>query len=344
MVGVAKLNISLAAFLCEGCGGILQINTVPGTAQAANEGDTMLEIAIMLEGQNGLNWARWQQIVRLVEELGFVGLYRSDHFTNANAPDLDSLELWTSLTWLACNTSRIEFGPLVTPFSFRHPVFTARIASAVDDLSGGRLTLGMGAGWQDREHQLFGFDLLDIKERFDRFEEGMEVVTRLLQSNKPVTFDGQYYKIRGATLLPRPQRKGGPRILVGGGAGKRTLAAVARYASEWNCVMELPQDFARMSARLTDTLVSAGREPESVRRSMMTGIVFGKDDAALKEKLSSRKRTVEELQAHGTVAGSPSQVREQLNVLEAAGLQRVMLQWLDLDDLAGLEALAKAVL
>jgi alkanesulfonate monooxygenase SsuD/methylene tetrahydromethanopterin reductase-like flavin-dependent oxidoreductase (luciferase family) len=108
--------------------------------------------------------------------------------------------------------------------------------------------------------------------------------------------------------------------------------------------MELPQDFARMSARLTDTLVSAGREPESVRRSMMTGIVFGKDDAALKEKLSSRKRTVEELQAHGTVAGSPSQVREQLNVLEAAGLQRVMLQWLDLDDLAGLEALAKAVL
>jgi F420-dependent oxidoreductase-like protein len=304
----------------------------------------MLEIAIMLEGQNGLNWPRWQKIVRLVEELGFVGLYRSDHFTNAHAPDLDSLELWTSLTWLACNTSRIEFGPLVTPFSFRHPSFTARIASAVDDLSGGRLTLGLGAGWQEREHQLFGFDLLDMKERFDRFEEGMEVVTRLLQSDEPVTFDGQYYQIRGATLLPRPQRAGGPRILVGGGAGKRTLAAVARYASEWNCVMELPQDFAQMSARLTDVLVSAGRNPETVRRSMMTGIVFGKDDAALKEKLSVRKRTVEELQSHGWVAGSPGQVKHQLHVLENAGLQRVMLQWLDLDDLAGLEALAKAVL
>lgn len=303
----------------------------------------MLEIAIMIEGQNGLNWGRWQKIVRLVEELGFVGLYRSDHFTNANSPDLDSLELWTSLTWLACNTRRIEFGPLVTPFSFRHPAFTARIASAVDDLSGGRLTLGLGAGWQEREHHLFGFDLLDIKERFDRFEEGMEVVTRLLQSDEPVTFDGKYYQIRDATLLPRSQRKGGPRILVGGGAGKRTLAAVARYASEWNCVMELPQDFSRMSARLTDTLVSAGRKPESVRRSMMTGIVFGKDDTALKEKLSIRKRTVEELQARGAVAGSPSQVRVQLNVLEEAGVQRVMLQWLELDDLAGLEALAKAV-
>ena len=91
----------------------------------------MLEIAIMLEGQNGLTWSRWQKIVRLVEELGFVGLYRSDHFTNSNAPDLESLELWTSLTWLACNTQRIEFGPLVTPFSFRHPVFTARRALAV---------------------------------------------------------------------------------------------------------------------------------------------------------------------------------------------------------------------
>ena len=123
----------------------------------------MLEIAVMIEGQNGLNWARWQRIARLAEEAGFVGLFRSDHFTNGNPPDLDSLELWTSLTWLADNTKRIEFGPLVTPFSFRHPAFTTRMAAAVDDLSGGRLTLGLGAGWQEREHALFGFDLLPLK-------------------------------------------------------------------------------------------------------------------------------------------------------------------------------------
>ena len=103
----------------------------------SEEGVLMLEIAIMIEGQYGLTWSRWQKIARLVEELGFVGLYRSDHFTNSNPPDLKSLELWTSLTWLADNTNRIEFGPLVTPFSFRHPVHTARMASAVDDLSGG---------------------------------------------------------------------------------------------------------------------------------------------------------------------------------------------------------------
>ncbi len=303
----------------------------------------MLEIAIMIEGQNGLTWSRWQKIVRLVEELGFVGLYRSDHFTNSNAVDLDSLELWTSLTWLADHTSRIEFGPLVTPFSFRNPVFTARMASAVDDLSNGRLTLGLGAGWQEREHQLFGFDLLDIKPRFDRFEEGMQVVTRLLQSDEPVTFDGHYYQLRGATLLPRPQRQGGPRILIGGDGEKRTLPAVVRYADEWNCVMLLPEVFAQKNTLLTEMLTAAGRKPEAVRRSMMTGCVFGKDAAALNEKVVVRKRTLDELQARGIVAGNASQVREQLAVLEAAGLQRIMLQWLDLDDLDGLQALAKAV-
>ncbi|GAB4457682.1 MAG: LLM class F420-dependent oxidoreductase [Anaerolineales bacterium] len=304
----------------------------------------MLEIAIMIEGQNGLNWARWQRIARLVEELGFAGLFRSDHFTNSNPPDLDSLELWTSLTWLADHTSRIEFGPMVTPFSFRHPVHTARMASAVDDLSGGRLVLGLGGGWQEREHHLFGFDLLDMKPRFDRFEEGMEVVTRLLQSDEPVTFEGKYYQLRGARLLPRPQRPGGPRILVGGNGSRRTLSLVVRYASEWNCNFITMQQFSEVNGRLTELLLGAGRNPNSVRRSLMTGCVFGKDDAALKEKIAARKRTFDELRQRGIVVGNASQVREQLHEMEQAGLQRVLLQWLDLDDLAGLEALAKAVL
>jgi len=304
----------------------------------------MLEIAIMIEGQNGLNWARWQRIVRLVEELGFAGLYRSDHFTNGNPPDLDSLELWTSLTWLADNTKRIEFGPLVTPFSFRHPSHTARMASAVDDLSNGRLTLGLGAGWQDREHNLFGFNLLDVSSRFDRFEEGMEVITSLLKSDKPVTFDGNYYQIRGATLLPRPQRNGGPRILVGGNGEKRTLSAAVRYADEWNCIFLTPADFSKLNSRLSEMLVSAGRKPESVRRSMMTECVFGKDDASLKERLAEQNQTVEQLQEQGIITGNQAQVKEQLQQYEEAGLQRIMLQWLNLDAIEGLEALAKAVL
>jgi len=303
----------------------------------------MLEIAIMIEGQNGLTWPRWQKIVRMVEELGFVGLYRSDHFTNANPPDQESLELWTSLTWLACNTTRIEFGPLVTPFSFRHPAFTARMASAVDDLSNGRLTLGLGAGWQEREHHLYGFDLLGPKERFDRFEEGLQVVTGLLQSDEPLTFDGRYFQVRGGTLLPRPQRPGGPRILIGGD-GRRTLTNVARYANEWNCVMLTPQNFDRKNALLNEKLNEHGRSLGSVRRSMMTGCIFGKDEIALRDKLSARTQTVKQLHERGMVVGNSSEVKEQLQELEQVGLQRVMLQWLDLDDLDGLEALAKTVL
>ena len=304
----------------------------------------MLEIAVMIEGQNGLTWPRWQRIVRLAEDLGFVGLFRSDHFTNSDPPDMESLELWTSLTWLAGNTKRIEFGPLVTPFSFRHPVHTARMAAAVEELSQGRLVLGLGAGWNDREHDLFGFDLLEPKSRFDRFEEGMQVVTSLLQNDGPVTFEGQFYQLRGATLLPRPLRPGGPRILIGGNGVKRTLTYVVRFASEWNCVMLLPDEFARLNTRLSEMLVEAGREPQSVRRSMMTGCVFGTDDAALNRKINFYGKTLKEIQQRGVVAGSSDAIKEQLQALEETGLQRIMLQWLDLDDLQSLEALAKTIL
>jgi alkanesulfonate monooxygenase SsuD/methylene tetrahydromethanopterin reductase-like flavin-dependent oxidoreductase (luciferase family) len=252
--------------------------------------------------------------------------------------------LWTSLTWLASNTKRIEFGPLVTPFSFRHPVHTARMAAAVDDLSYGRLVLGLGAGWNQREHEIFGFDLLEVNARFDRYREGLEVVTCLLQSDTSVTFDGQYYQLRGAILLPRPQRPGGPRILIGGNGIKRTLPFVVNYASEWNCVSLSPDKFASSSQRLDEMLVEAGREPKSVRRSMMTGCAFGKDNAALKKKLNMYGRTVDELQKRGDVAGSLGSIQEQLKALEQAGLQRIMLQWLDLDDLESLQVLAKGIL
>ncbi len=305
----------------------------------------ILEIAVMIEGQRGLTWPRWQRITRLVEDAGFAGLYRSDHFVASEPPEMESLDLWASLTWLASNTERIEFGPLVTPFSFRHPVHTARMAAAVDDLSNGRLVLGLGAGWNAREHKMFGFDLLDVNERFERYQEGMEVVTRLLQSEAPVTFEGNYYQLRDAILLPRPQRPGGPRILVGGNGVKRTLPFVVRYTSEWNCVSLTPEQFARINQQLDEMLVAAGREPGSVRRSMMTGCIFGKDESSLKNKLPMyRAGTVEELQQRGEVAGSLSAIKDQLHILEQAGLQRIMLQWLDLDDLENLEELAKGIL
>ena len=168
----------------------------------------MIEIAIFLEGQNGLTWPKWQRLAKAVEDFGFIGFYRSDHFTNASPPDKDSLDCWVSLTWLASHTKRIEFGPLVSPVSFRHPTFTARMGAAVDDLSNGRLILGLGAGWQEREHNNYGWDLLEIRDRFDRFEEGVEVITQLLNSDQPVDYQGQYFRLQEGILLPRPQRPG----------------------------------------------------------------------------------------------------------------------------------------
>ncbi len=299
------------------------------------------EIAIMVEGQNGLNWPRWQRMAQAVEALGFAGLYRSDHFTNAEPPDKDSLELWISLAWLATHTRRIEFGPLVTPFSFRHPVFVARMAKEVDDLSGGRLILGMGAGWQEREHRMFGFDLLSLRERMERFQEGLEVVSRLLRSPDRVTFHGRYYHLEEAILLPRPRRPGGPPLLVGGNGPRRTLPLAARYADEWNGVYLPVERYAALHARLDALLEAEGREPAQVRRSLMTGLVFGRTDAELRERLGGRDAAA--LQARGLVVGTAAQVADQVARWAEVGAQRVMLQWLDLDDLDGLEALAQAL-
>lgn len=303
----------------------------------------MIEIAIMVEGQNGLNWPRWQKLARLVEDLGFVGLYRSDHFTNANPPDLDSLELWVSLTWLASHTGRIEFGPLVSPVSFRHPTLTARMASAVDDLSGGRLTLGLGAGWQEREHAHYGWDLLPLPDRFARFEEGLEVVSRLLQQAEPVNFSGRYYRLQEAVLLPRPSRPGGPPILIGGNGRQRTLPLVARYATEWNAVFIPAGQVASLNRELDQLLLANGRPPHTVRRSLMTGTFFGRTEAEVEQKIARTRRTASELRQRGLLVGTLPQLAEHLAELAQAGLQRVMLQWLDLDDLEGLTALAQLI-
>lgn len=302
----------------------------------------MLEVAIMIEGQTGLTWQRWQRIAQAVEALGFVGLYRSDHFTDSNPPDQDALELWISLAWLASHTRRIEFGPLVAPLSFRHPAIMVRQAAAVDDLSGGRLTLGLGAGWQEREHHNFGFELLGIPQRFARFKEGLEILTGLLRDDHPITFNGTYYQMHDAVLLPRPQRAGGPPLLIGGKGKRRTLPLAARFADEWNCVSTPPAAFAELNAHLDTLLLQEGRQPAAVRRSLMTSVIFGADDMQVQHKLNERNAV--ELQAKGAVIGTSSAVVDQLGKYAEVGVQRIMLRWLDLDDMAGLEMLAQRVL
>jgi len=316
----------------------------------------MVAISIMIEGQNGLTWPRWKRIVKEVEELGFAGLFRSDHFTNASPPDKDSLEMTVSLTYLADHSQRLHFGPLVAPVSFRDPRMLARQAAALDDLSGGRMILGVGAGWQEREHHLFGYNLGDLRTRMARLEEGLEVITRLLRSDEPVTYEGRFFQLRGAILLPRPQRPGGPDIQIGGNGPKRTLPLVARYANRWNGTFISVDDFRERSAILDQLLLVAGRDPADVRRSAMLSLYFGRDMAELDRRLSWRHdeakyagkpldAVIEDLKASGgIIAGTPGEVIEQIKAYDNAGADELMLQWFDLDDIDGLRAFAGSVL
>src|SRR5918995_896874 len=251
----------------------------------------------MVEGQEGIGWDRWRRLGRAVEGLRYAGLYRSHHFPNRRTGSYqDALELWSSLTWLADNTRRIEFGPLVSPVSFRHPVITAWQASAVDNLAGGRLRLGLGAGWNEWEHQTFGFEVLGTDRRFVRFEEGLEVVTRLLRNDEPVSFEGEFYRLNDALLMPRSPRPGGTPVVVGG---------------------------------------------NGVRRTLPPRVLFGHTEADVDRKLEG------ELRHHlpaAVLAGTTGEIVERLGHLSEAGVQRVMLQWLEVDDIASLEAMSHSVL
>lgn len=316
----------------------------------------MVAISIQIEGQDGLTWPRWKKLVSEVESLGFAGLYRSDHFTNARPPDKASLEMIVSLAYLADHTQHVTFGPLVSPFSFRHPMLLARQAAALDDLSDGRMYLGLGAGWQEREHTLFGLDLGDIPTRMARLEEGLEVITRLLNSDGPVTFDGRFYQLREATLLPRPQRPGGPRILLGGNGIKRTLPLAAKYADAWNGNFLSPQTFRERSIALDALLSAAGRKPTDVRRSVMLSLYFGSDKLELDRALDWRRNvpdladlsldaTIEAIKARGgDLVGLPEHIVQQVQTYVDAGVDELMLQWFDMDDIHGLRTFAESVL
>lgn len=315
----------------------------------------MVALSIMIEGQDGLTWPRWKRLVSEVESLGFAGLFRSDHFTNPKLPDEASLEMIVSLTYLADHTQRIHFGPLVAPISFRNPPLLARQAAALDDLSNGRMILGVGAGWQEREHTLFGYELGDIPTRIARLEEGLEVITRLLHSNEPVTFEGKFFRLHEATLLPRPQRSGGPDILLGGNGVKRTLALVAKYANIWNAVFLSPDDFRERCTILDSLLQQVGRKQGDVKRTMMDGLTFARDTQELEHKLGqlrtqpehankSSQELLATLRSHNLIVGTPAMIVQQIKAYGEAGVEELMLQWFDTDDIDGLRAFAESVL
>lgn len=301
-----------------------------------------IDVSIMIEGQDGLSWPRWQRIARAADELGFAGLYRSDHFTNPEGPFKDAIETWVSLAWLASNTSRISFGTMVSPVSFRNPSILGWQAATIDALSGGRLRLGVGAGWQAREHNSFGFELGDIPERFARFEDALRVLIALTRSSEPSTYEGEYFQIRDAMINVRSPRADGTPITIGGNGPKRTLPLVAKYADEWNAVYPRLKDYPALSARLDSLLEDEGRPSSAVKRTTMSRLMVGKDDADLASRIDPAK--LADLKERDAPVGTPSEVVQKLGEYAEAGIEGVMLQLFDFDDITMLETFAAEVL
>lgn len=317
----------------------------------------MMEVSAQIEGV-GLTWDRWKPMVPELERLGFAGIYRSDHL--ASPPDgsivIDWLELVVSLTYLADHTQRARFGSLVAPVSFREPAMLARQASAIDDLSGGRMVLGLGTGWVDGEHQMFGYELGDMETRFARLEEALEVITRLLRSDEPVSYEGRFYQLRSALLLPRPRRPGGPPIMIGGIGPKRTLPLVARFADIWNSTALPPEEFRRRSIVLDDLLRKNGRQPGDVRRTIMVAVVCGRDEPEMERQVrwlrmipdlaDAPLETLLEFMRTQIAAliGTPDEVAQEMGAYAEAGVEELMVQWFATDDIGGLALIAERVL
>ena len=300
-------------------------------------------IGLMIEGQHGLTWERWDNILRTAERSGYQSVFRSDHFTERADEDFDSLEAWVSLTYAASHTQTLEFGVLVSPITFRHPSLLARMAAQVDDLSDGRLTLGMGTGWMEREHHNFGIPFPPLTTRYAMLKDGLEVVTRLFLSDKPVSYQGEHFQLHDAILLPRPLREGGPHILIGGNGRNKTLSLAAEYADEWNAVFIDAATYRDLNGHLNDLLAEWDRAAGEVTRSLMTQVTFAKDEAAL--DLLKNGKSLDELRRGGrSLAGTPSMLVDQIGEYLEAGCQRFMLQWIDLDDLEGIERMGSDVL
>jgi F420-dependent oxidoreductase-like protein len=298
-----------------------------------------IQLAVMIEGQEGLTWARWQALARTVEDGDFDALFRSDHLTGLfGDPTRPSLDTWASLTWLASHTRRIRFGPLVCPLTFYHPALLAKRAAAVAELSGGRLDLGIGAGWHEGEHAMFGIPFPPLKERMDRFECGARVI-RALWQGRPVTLEQPYYPLREAQSFPLPPGGAVP-LIVGGRGERRTLRVVAEHADEWNLTRVTVEEYAAKCRVLEEHCRAVGRDPATIRRSLMVPIIAGRTAAEVAARLARARAAFPRLpenadgwRSAGFLYGGIDEIRRDVARWQAAGMSRLMLQVLDMTDL-----------
>jgi F420-dependent oxidoreductase-like protein len=299
----------------------------------------------MTEPQQGLSYDELARAVRHAEAVGFEAFFRSDHYGSfPGADDHPTTDAWTTLGGLARETTRIRLGTLVSPVTFRHPGSLAKQVVTVDEMSGGRVEVGVGSGWNESEHAQLGLSFPPVGERFDMLEEELEILHGLWREPDGWSFEGRHWQIRGAHARPRPVQQPHPPIIVGAGGKPRSIRMAARWADEYN-VNGVDPDQARSIRRALDEACEAeGRPPGSVVFSIMAATVVGATDADVQDRVESMLRLfglsgdraaawLEERRGRRLV-GTPDMVLERIREYEAAGVQRVMLQdWLphDLD-------------
>src|SRR4051812_36816129 len=284
-------------------------------------------------------------VARRTEETGFDAFFRSDHYLTMGGDGLPGpTDAWVTLAGLARETSRIRLGTLMTAGTFRLPGPLAISVAQVDQMSGGRVELGIGAGWFEAEHTAYGIPFPSLGERFDRYEEQLTVVTGLWATPPGETFDfdGTHYRLADSPALPKPVQPGGIPIIVGGSGKKRTPRLAARYAAEFNVPFASAADNARLFDGVRSACADEGRDPSSVVYSSALVLCVGRDEAELAPRAATIGREVDELRAHG-VAGTPSEAVDVLGRYAEAGAQRCYLQVLDLSDLDHLDLVAGEV-
>jgi alkanesulfonate monooxygenase SsuD/methylene tetrahydromethanopterin reductase-like flavin-dependent oxidoreductase (luciferase family) len=276
-----------------------------------------MRIALMVEGQEGVSWEQWLALAEACEEHGIDSMFRSDHYLSLADPDRVASDAWTLLGALAARTERLRLGTLVSPVTFRHPAVVAKAAATVDHVSGGRVEVGMGAGWMDDEHERFGIPFPETTERVRLFAEHLEHVDRQLRDDPLVV------------QKPRPP------LIVGGSAARGTAEPAVRFADEYNTYGVDPEEAGRRRRKLDEGCERHGRDPASLPFSVMTPFVLGRDHARrfveVFPNAGPADEWYEELRRRG-LAGGPVDLVDGLREFEAQGVERVMLQHVVHDD------------
>ena len=306
-----------------------------------------MQLRIFTEPQQGADYGRLLAVAKATEELGFDAFFRSDHFLHMGAGDgrPGPTDSWLTLAALAVQTSRIRLGTMVTSATFRLPGPLAIAVAQADEMSGGRIELGLGAGWFEAEHAAYGIPFPPVGERFGRLAEQLEVITGLwdVPAGQTYSFDGDYYQIRDSPGLPKPVQRPHPPIIVGGHGPKRTPRLAARFAAEFNIGFSSVPETGAQFGRVREACQAAGRDPGSLVYSAAQVTCCGRDDAELARRAAAIGRDVADLRANG-LAGSPAEVVDRIGQFAAHGAGRIYLQILDLHDLDHLELLATEVM